>query len=141
MHDKEKRPLVGMGVMVFKDGKILLCKRKSPMGEGEYAFPGGHVEHMEALAECARRETREECGIEIDNIKFLGLFNLNMFAPKHYVGIGFTADWESGEPQVLEPDKCVDWSWHDINDLPHPMFKPTWLMIDAHLKGYNFHDF
>jgi 8-oxo-dGTP diphosphatase len=110
------------------------------MGTGEYAFPGGHVEYMESLEKSARRETLEECGIEITNVKFMGLFNLDMYAPKHYIGIGFTADWKSGEPQVLEPEKCVDWNWYEIDKLPQPIFKATELMVDAYLKGYNFHD-
>ena len=65
-----QRPKVGIGVMIFKDDKILLGKRKGSHGEDEYAFPGGHLEYMESFAGCARREVSEECGIEIDNIRF-----------------------------------------------------------------------
>lgn len=38
---EEKRPKVGVGVMVWKDGKVLLGKRKRAHGAGEYASPGG----------------------------------------------------------------------------------------------------
>ena len=38
---EHNKPKVGVGVMVFKDGKILLGKRKGAHGEGEQAFPGG----------------------------------------------------------------------------------------------------
>ena len=44
-----ERPKVGVGVMVFKDGKILLAKRKGSHGAGEYAFPGGHLEFGESF--------------------------------------------------------------------------------------------
>ena len=47
--DKEQRPKVGIGVMVFKDGKVLMGKRKSSHGEGEWAWPGGHLEYMESF--------------------------------------------------------------------------------------------
>jgi 8-oxo-dGTP diphosphatase len=97
---------VGIGVMVIKDGKVLLGKRKGKHGAGEYAWPGGNFEYMESFEECAKREVMEETGMEIHNIRFLRLFNLKTYAPKHYVDIGLIADWKSGEPQLLEPEKC-----------------------------------
>ena len=41
MDNKENRPKVGLGVMVMKDGKVLLGKRKGSHGAGEYVWPGG----------------------------------------------------------------------------------------------------
>ncbi len=126
------RPKVAIGVMIMKGGKVLLGKRKGSHGEGEYAFPGGHLEYMESFAECAKRETKEECGIEIDNIKFQFLANLTKYASKHYAHINILADWESGEPKVLEPEKCESWDWYDIDDLPQPLFAVIQLAIDVY---------
>src|SRR5580704_16518823 len=111
------RPKVGVGVMIFKNGKVLIGKRKSELGNGEWAWPGGHLEHLESIVECARRETREETGVEIENVRFLRLVNMTQYAPKHYVDIGLIANWKSGEPQVLEPDKVERWEWRDLTDL------------------------
>jgi 8-oxo-dGTP diphosphatase len=105
MENKDLRPKVGIGVMILKDGKVLLAKRKASHGAGEYAWPGGHLEYMESFEGCARRETREETGIEIENVRFLCLCNMKEYAPKHYVHINLVADWKSGEPKVLEADK------------------------------------
>ncbi len=91
--------------MIFKDDKVLPAKRKGAHGEGEFAFPGGHLEFGESFAECARRETREEAGIEIGNIRFQFLSNLTHYVGKHYAHIGLVADWKSGEPTALEPKK------------------------------------
>lgn len=77
---------------------------------------------METFAGCAKREAREEAGIEIDNVRFLCLTNFTEYAPKHYVGIGLIADWVSGEPKVLESDKCENWNWYDVENLPEPLF-------------------
>jgi 8-oxo-dGTP diphosphatase len=140
MAEVNNRPLLGLGVMIFKGGKILICQRKSPLGNGEYSIPGGHIEYMESLVEAAKRETREEAGVEIRNMKLLGVFNLDMYAPKHYVTIGFTADWASGEPQVLEPDKCVDWDWYELDKVPQPVFMATQVMLDAYRNRTNFKD-
>lgn len=125
-------PRVGVGVMIFKDGKILLGKRKGAHGEGEYAFPGGHLELMESYADCAHRELAEECGVRVKNIRFQFTANSHHFKPRHYVHIGLVADWESGEPTVLEPDKCESWDWYDLDTLPEPMFIYCKLAIEAH---------
>ncbi|MFY9462023.1 MAG: NUDIX domain-containing protein [Candidatus Sungiibacteriota bacterium] len=136
----EEKPLVGVGVMIMRDGRILLGKRKGAHGEGEYSFPGGHLEYMESFEECARRETLEECGIEIENLRFQLLANVKKYAPKHYVHIGLIADWKSGEPKILEPDKCESWAWYELGQLPEPLFEMSRITIEAHNQGKNYFD-
>lgn len=135
-----QRPKVGVGVMILKDGKILLGKRKCSHGEGEYAFPGGHLEYIESFADCARREVSEECGIAIENIRFQYLANVTKYAPKHYTHIGLVADWKNGEAKVLEPDKSESWDWYDIDKLPQPMFEMCKLAVQCHKTGKNYLD-
>lgn len=135
-----QRPKVGIGVLVFKEGKILLTKRKGSHGAGEYAFPGGHLEYMESFAECAKRETLEECGIEIENIRFQFLSNVTKYAPKHYVHIGLLADWKSGEPQVLEPEKAEHWDWYEVDSLPEPLFEMCKQAVDCYRSGQDYID-
>ncbi len=138
--EQNQRPRVGIGVMILKDGKVLLGKRKGSHGEGEYAFPGGHLEYMEGFVECARRETREECGIEIDTIRFQLLANVKEYTPKHYVHIGIVAEWKSGEPKVLEPEKVESWGWYALDELPKPLFATIPNHIEAYTSGRNFWD-
>lgn len=140
MAEEIRKPKVGVGIMIFKDGKILLGKRKNSHGAGEYSFPGGHLEYMEGFEECARRETLEEVGIEIKNIKFLFIKNTAFYTPKHYVHIGLIADWESGEPKVLEPEKCEGWGWYGLDNLPKPLFNLCDLTFDAYKTGKNYYD-
>jgi 8-oxo-dGTP diphosphatase len=136
----EYRPKVGIGVMIFKNGKVLLGKRKGSHGGGEYAFPGGHLEYMESFEQCARREVREECGVEIENIKFQLLSNVTAYAPKHYVHIGLIADHKSGEPEVLEPEKCDSWGWYALDKLPTPLFVACKQSLDCHASGTQYCD-
>jgi 8-oxo-dGTP diphosphatase len=131
---------VGVGVMIFKDGKILLGKRKNSHGSGEYAFPGGHLEYMESFEGCAKRETLEETGMEIDNVRFSVLSNFKQYAPKHYVHISLTAEWKSGEPKLLEPEKVESWDWYAIDNLPTPLFGTTPITIEAYKSGKNYFD-
>jgi 8-oxo-dGTP diphosphatase len=106
---------------------------------GGFAFPGGHLEYMESFEDCAQRETDEECGIKIKNIRFQFLVNLTKYAPKHYVHIGLSADWAAGAPEVREPEKCESWDWYEMDKLPQPLFETCKLAIDSFRTGTNYY--
>jgi 8-oxo-dGTP diphosphatase len=129
-----ERPRVGLGVLVMKDGKVLLGRRKGAHGEGEFASPGGHLEQFESFATCCTREVMEETGLVIGPPRFLRVMNTTKYAPRHYVDLSFVADWVSGEARVLEPDKVESWAWYALDALPSPLFDtlPTAL---AALRG------
>ena len=138
--EETQKTKVGIGVMIFKDGKILLHKRKGSHGAGEYAFPGGHLEYMESFEDCAKRETLEECDIEVDNIKFQFVANVVKYDPKHYVHIGLIASYKSGDLKVVEKDKCESWDWYDIGNTPQPLFKNVELSLESYKNGKNYFD-
>lgn len=140
MAQQETQPRVGVGIMILKEGKVLLGKRKNSHGDGQYAFPGGHLEYMESFEECALREIAEECGIEVKNIRFHYLANIKLYAPKHYCHIGLVADWVSGEPQVLEPEKSENWGWFPLDALPSPMFEACRMAIESYKTGVVYRD-
>lgn len=137
---KNQRPLVGIGIMIFKDKKILLGKRKGSHGAGEWSFPGGHLEFGESFEKCAKRETKEESGIQIKNIKFQFLANVKKYKKKHYAHIGLIADWRKGYPKVLESDKNENWNWYSINRLPKPLFEMVRLSIISYKTKRNYFD-
>ncbi|MES2985822.1 MAG: NUDIX domain-containing protein [Patescibacteria group bacterium] len=139
MENSQHITKVGVGVMIFKNGKVLMSKRKGSHGAGEYSFPGGHLEYMESFEECAIRETKEETGIEIKNLQFLYLTNAKQYAPKHYVHLTMTAEWESGEPQVIEPEKTEGWDWYDLDSIPEPMFDLCKLSFDAYKNNKKYY--
>jgi 8-oxo-dGTP diphosphatase len=122
---------VGICVLVMKEGKILLGKRKGSHGANEYASPGGHLEHMESFEDCARREVMEETGLEIGPIRFLRVMNIRDYAPKHYIDVAFAAEWRSGEPIAREPDKIEGWAWYDLESLPSPLFRTMPTALEA----------
>lgn len=128
-------PRIGVGVMIFKEGKVLMGKRKGKHGAGEFAWPGGHLEYMETIEECARREVREEAGIEICNIRLLRVMNLMEYPPTHFVDIGLVANWLSGEPIVMEPDSCENWDWYELDSLPSPLFASIPSYVEAYRTG------
>ena len=138
--EKENRPKVGLGVTVIKDGKVLMGRRKNTHGTAEWAWPGGHLEYMESFEECSKRETREECGIEIQNVRFEFLANVGKYVPKHYVHVGLVADWKSGEPRILEPEKAEFWKWFDAAELPEPLFEMCKMAFESYRTGKSYYD-
>lgn len=140
MEFADNRPKVGVGIMIMKGAKVLLGKRKGAHGAGEYAFPGGHLKHLESFVDCARRETMEECGIEIRNIRFQYLANVIKYAPKHYIHIGLIAAWQSGEAEVREKDKAENWSWYNLGELPEPLFEMCKLAVDSYKNSQTYFD-
>ena len=130
-------PKVGVGVIIIKDNKILFGQRKNAHGEDTWSVPGGHLEFNELIEECAKREVFEETGIEIKNLK-MGPFTNDIFKEeeKHYITIYVIADYDSGEVEVKEPDRMIEWNWFSWNNLPKPLFKPI-----ENLLKQNFNPF
>ena len=140
MTDFKKDIQACVGVMIFKDGKVLLGKRCGIHAPGEYSFPGGRIEYMESFENAVKRETEEEVGIKIKNIRFLNIANINRYSYRHDISTHFTADWESGEPRTDEKERIGEWVWYDLDNLPKPLFYPTTIMIDSYKNGKNFYD-
>lgn len=126
--------------MVVKDGKVLMSQRKSSHGSGEYQFPGGHLEFGESFEECARREIKEEAGIEVEDIRLQFVANIKKYKAKHYVHLGLISNWKSGEPKNLEPEKSTDWDWYDPDNLPSTLFEATRLAFDSFKTGRMYYD-
>ncbi|KAF7174153.1 hypothetical protein CNMCM5623_006657 [Aspergillus felis] len=114
-------PRVGVGVVVLnKEGKVVLGKRKGSHGAGTWAFPGGHLEFGESFEACAVREVLEETGLAIHDVRFLTATNDVMEAEgKHYITVyvGALVKEDNAQPQILEPEKCDEWRWISWGDV------------------------
>lgn len=64
-----------MGVIIIKDGKVLFGQRLNDHGAGSWSVPGGHLERNETWEDCGKRETKEETGLEIANLRFVAATN------------------------------------------------------------------
>lgn len=118
-------PKVGIGAIVIKENKVLLGKRKNSHGDGSWSFPGGHLELFESWENCALRETLEETGLKIKNIRFAAATNDIFHEEKtHYVTIFMLSEYDSGELKIMEPNRCDEWKWFEWNNLPEPLFLP-----------------
>ena len=119
------RPVIGVGVLVWRNRQILLGERVSTKQANCWQFPGGHLENNESVVECARREVLEETGIQVKGLRHLGYTDDPFeIAEKKYITLLVSCEYESGEAEVLEPDKCARWQWFDYQSLPSPLFVP-----------------
>lgn len=130
-----ERPKVGVGVIIRKEGEVLLLRRQGSHGAGTWSFPGGHLEFGETVEACAVRETMEEVGITIKNLRHGPWTNDNTFMEgKHYVTIYILAEIASGEPRLMEPDKATELGWFSWDALPKPLFLPVENLLK---RGYS----
>lgn len=120
----ENQVRVGVATFVFRDGKFLMLKRKGKHAPGTWSVPGGWQEMGETFEEASKREIAEEVGCEIKNVRFGAVTN-NYFPEEgiHSVSVFTLSDWEAGEPQNLEPEKCEELRWVDFETLPSPLFR------------------
>jgi len=106
--------------MFFVRGDQILLSRRYQTGymDGCYSVPAGHLDGNEPVRMAAVREAREEIGVRIDpaNITFAGVFHRHEGDER----VDFFVHVESwvGEPANVEPEKCDELRWVDMNDLP-----------------------
>lgn len=139
----EQKPKVGVGIMILKEGKVLLGKRHDDPkkadselhGEGTWTMPGGKLDFLETLKEGAFREVFEETGIKIkkENIKIISVAD-DIVKDAHFVTVGFLCEEFEGEPMVMEPDEITEWKWHNLDSLPEKIFPPSIKLIKAYLN-------
>lgn len=106
------RPVVGVGVAVLDDGKILLVRRGREPGKGLWAVPGGKVDLGEEMKAAARREVREETGLEVEigDVVWIGEV---IEETHHLVLIDFAGEAVGGELMAADDADEVRWVTFD----------------------------
>lgn len=115
-------PGVGAGLVIMRDGKVLLCRRLKAPEAGFWNIVGGKVDHLEKSSDAAIREAEEETGLRIGSVQFLCA--TEQIIPEdgqHWVSLIYVTDDISGEPYLTEPDKLADIGWFALDDLPQPL--------------------
>ena len=140
------RPSVGLALILIKDEKVLMGKRKGSHGVGTWGFPGGHLEWFEELMGCAYRELEEETGLGRKNISYMeedASAATNDFFPeenKHYITLFMRAKLKLEDSENypivknMEPEKLEEWKWFEWNRFPSGLFLPVSNLVK---QGYN----
>lgn len=113
---------VGVGaILVDERGRLFMAQRgpKAKNERGLWEFPGGSVEFGERLADALRREMLEEYGIQIEVGELLDV--VDHILPdegQHWVSPTYLCRILSGEPRILEPEKCSQIGWFAPDEVP-----------------------
>ncbi|HJX35691.1 MAG TPA: NUDIX domain-containing protein [Dehalococcoidales bacterium] len=113
---------VGVGAIIVDNrGRLFLARRgiKAKNERGLWEFPGGSVEFGETMAAALRREMREEFGIEITVGELLDVVDhILKEEGQHWVSPTFLCTITSGEPSIMEPEKCAEIGWFRPDEVP-----------------------
>ncbi len=120
MSDYPNRPLIGVGIVVFKDDRVLLVRRGKPPREGGWSLPGGRQRLGEAVRETARREVREEAGLEVEVTALLDVLDSITrdeagAIAYHYTLVDVLAEWRAGD--VAAGGDAAEVTWADPAEL------------------------
>jgi 8-oxo-dGTP diphosphatase len=114
--------------------KVLLGCRYRAAGEGQWALPGGHVEHNETPLVTARRELLEETGLVGGDARLGGtFFTYTTEIPYAHVPVLFSHT--EGIAHLIPDERFSDIGFFRLDSLPQPMFEPSRLAIDSLLNG------
>ena len=135
MREYPDRPVVGIGAVVIRDGKVLLIRRGVAPGRGLWAVPGGSLELGETLQQGAEREILEETGITIRAREPIYAFDFFERDPDgrirfHFVIVDLAADYIRGD--VKGADDALEARWLAPGDLDHlPVSKNTLKLLQT----------
>ncbi|MEJ2248123.1 MAG: NUDIX hydrolase [Candidatus Lokiarchaeota archaeon] len=96
------RPHIGVGVMMVRDNKLLLVKRKYNPDANMWSIPGGHLDLGENVENAAEREAFEETGIKVKVTKLAGIIDKIMYDDDgkieyHYVLLNYFVNQIEGK--------------------------------------------
>ena len=113
-------PLVGVGAVIVKDGRVLLIRRGQAPLLGEWSLPGGVVECGETLRQAMIREAREETGLVVETAELLGVYERVIRSDDgrvryHYVLIDFLCRPVAGD--LMAGSDAADVRWFGSEEL------------------------
>jgi 8-oxo-dGTP diphosphatase len=109
-------PLLTVDSVLFSGNAVLLIRRKNPPFQGQYALPGGFVELDESVEDACRRETQEETGLEISDLRLVGVYSKPGRDPRrHTVSIAFLANADVSLAKAADDASAVEVveNWQD----------------------------
>lgn len=108
------RPILGVGALIIRRGRVLLAERGHEPMKGVWSLPGGVVEVGETLETAIRREVREETGLEVKVTRLFEIFERIMPDEKgrseyHYVLLDYLCRPAGGALAAGDDVSRVEW--------------------------------
>ena len=130
------------------DDVLLQLRANTGYMDGHWAAAAaGHVERGETAYDAARREAREEIGVELGDLSFVTAMQRTRHADPidERIDFFFSARSWSGVPRIVEPAKCADLGWFRLDALPDPVVPHEHTALrglrEGDLAAYTSHGF
>ena len=121
-------PRAACGMLVVKQGNVLLLERAHPPRIGYLDSPGGFIEAGESLEAAARRELHEETGLRVGRADWLGFYwdtySIKGFGRFPVMNFYYAAHWRRGIPEAA--DDAASATWVPIRSLPRLKPRYAW---------------
>jgi ADP-ribose pyrophosphatase YjhB (NUDIX family) len=128
---KHRNPIPTVDIIIEIAGKIVLIKRKNP--PHGWALPGGFLDYGESAENAARREAKEETGLDVVNLKQFHTYSDPNRDPRHHtMSVVFVAQG-SGQPEAS--DDAAEIGLFDKNTLPEQLAFDHRRILDDYYRG------
>lgn len=111
-----RNPIPCTGIILVRDGKILLTVRGNEPSKGLYDLPGGYVEDGEHPRDAAVREAKEELGVDVKLGSIHGMYMDSYGQERATLNIYYEGEITDGQPGAYDDVAAIEWV--DINELP-----------------------
>ncbi|MES2436915.1 MAG: NUDIX domain-containing protein [Patescibacteria group bacterium] len=140
MRNDKFRPYAAVYLLPIKDNKVLLSRRfNTGYMDGWYSLVAGHIDGNEPATDATIREAREEAGIVVRAKDLTCVHIMDRYSPiqadnipREYIDFFFTVSTWQGEPTIMEPDKCDELLWVDLNEIPEQTIDYVKHMIECY---------
>ena len=113
------KPSLVVEIIIEKNDKLLLVKRKNDPFKGYFAFPGGTVSLGENVEDAIRSETLEETNLKVAPTDILGVYSNPMRDPRgHRISVVFVGRVVSGDAHSGGDAQSLEWLPVDDQALP-----------------------
>ena len=128
----------GVAVVLTHRHRVLFGKRRLEGSGFEWQLPGGWIEMGESPEQAARREVREETGLQLATSRFVGITNNIFTAQKHTISLYFEAECADARSLLVgENSKCYGWEWRDWAGLAENLYLPLRLFKQTDYKPFD----
>ncbi len=139
-NDERFKPYAAVYLVLVKDGQVLLSKRcNTGYQDGNYSLVAGHLDGGETTKQGIIREAKEEANVTINPSDLEVIHVMHRFRPdREYIDFYLKAEKWLGDIKNLEPNKCSELKWYNLNNLPENMAPEVRLALENLNKNIFF---
>jgi len=132
-------PLIGVGAVIFDEGRVLLIRRAFAPLKGHWSLPGGLVELGETLLDAVVREVAEETGLRVEALQLIELLDRIYYEDSqvryHYVvadylcrvvGGALAASSDAAEARWVDRSEWIDSNSYQLDPVAVRVIEAGW---------------